>query len=95
MVLKKRKRRVQEDSTSIQPSRTIPTCYPGLDRGFDWQVTNEIALSLRIYGTFACYLVHLSLILRSRIVGWWSSGGGGVVVVVMVMVVVVRQEQDH
>ena len=39
-------------------------------------MTNEIALSLRIYGTFVCYLVHLSLILRSRIVGWWSSGGG-------------------
>ena len=56
-------------------------------------MTNEIALSLRIYGTFACYLVHLSLILRSRIVGWWSSGGGGGGD--GGPVVVVRQEQDH
>ena len=58
-------------------------------------MTNEIALSLRIYGTFACYLVHLSLILRSRIVGWWSSGGGGGGGGVDGPVVVVRQEQDH
>ena len=42
-------------------------------------MTNEIALSLRIYDTFACYLVHLSLRVGSRIVGWWSSGGGVVV----------------
>ena len=55
-------------------------------------MTNEIALSLRIYGTFASYLVHLSLRVGLRIVGWWSSVGGGGD---GGPVVVVRQEQDH
>ena len=58
-------------------------------------MTNEIALSLRIYDTFACFLVHLSLIVGSRIVGWWSSGGGGGGGGDGGPVVVVRQEQDH